>query len=97
MATVLVTCHPGAAEWARRHGIEAHQIDHLHPSSIQPGDLIIGTLPIHLAAEVTRRQARYLHLQLDLPVEARGKELSADAMDSYGARLIEFETRQVQR
>lgn len=57
---------------------------------VKPGDVIIGALPVHIIAEVNRRSARYLHLALDVPLEARGRELSAEEMRSYGCRLAEY-------
>ena len=43
-------------------------------------------LPVRLAAEACQRGAVYWHLSLDLPPEARGRGLSADEMDYFGAR-----------
>lgn len=65
-------------------------IAHLDPADVAPGDVVIGTLPVNLAAEVCARGARYLNLSLDLPPEARGRELTADDLESYGARVEEF-------
>jgi len=45
---------------------------------------------VHLAAEICDRGARYLHLTLDLPAAARGRDLSADEMERYGARLTDY-------
>ncbi len=86
----FVTRHPGAIEWARRQGIAAEAIDHLDPENIRRGDTVIGTLPVHLAAQVCARGGRYLHLALDLPPEARGRDLTAEDMEKYGARLEEY-------
>lgn len=87
----FVTRHPGAVEWARRQGLRIDQrIDHLDPEQIQPGDIVIGILPVNLAGEVCARQARFFNLSLDLPAEARGRELSADDMERYRARLEEY-------
>lgn len=87
----FVSRHHGALEWAHRHGIEVHElIAHFDPSIIHDGDLVIGTLPINIVAEVNRRGGEYIHLSLNLPVEARGKELTADDMDAYGASLKKF-------
>lgn len=88
MTTFFVTRHPGAIEWAQRRGLAVdRQLAHLDPAMVAPGDTVIGILPIHLAARVCERGARYLSLSLDLPPEARGRELSADELDTYGARL----------
>jgi len=94
MSTIAVTRHPGARAWLRRQGVAVDRIvEHLDLDQVEAGDTVIGTLPVHLAAEVCRRGARYLHLVLDLPPEARGRELSAEDMERYGARLAPYEVR----
>lgn len=91
MTTCFVTRHPGAVEWARRHGIMVdRRVTHLEPMDVETGDIVMGTLPVNLAAEVCARGARYLHLSLDLPSEARGLELTAADLDRFGAKLEEF-------
>lgn len=89
--TYFVTRHPGARTWAAEEGIAVDAvIDHLDPASIQPGDTVIGSLPVNLAAEVCERGGRYLHLSLDLPAELRGRELSAEDMRRVGARVEQY-------
>ena len=91
MTTYFVSRHPGAVEWARRRGITVDRhVAHLDPQIITKDDTVIGTLPVNLAAEVCAREARYLHLSLDLPTAARGRELSAEELDQYGARLERY-------
>lgn len=91
MTVFFISRHPGASEWATRQNIKVDQlISHLDPADIRPGDTIIGTLPVNLAAEVCSRGGRFFNLSLDLPPEARGMELSADEMEKYGARIEEF-------
>lgn len=88
MTTWFISRHPGTLEWAARQGLEVdRQAAHLDPALIQPGDVVIGTLPVNLAAEVCARGARFYNLSLDLPPEARGRELSADELERYGARI----------
>ena len=89
--TWFVSRHPGAVEWAARRGlIVDRQIAHLEVGEVKPGDTVIGTLPVNLAAEVCWRGARYLNLSLDLPESARGRELTADELERFGARLEPF-------
>jgi CRISPR-associated protein Csx16 len=77
-----------------RHGVRVdRQIAHLDPAQVQPGDTVIGALPVHLAAEVCRRGARYLHLSLDLLPQMRGRELSAEDLETCNARLEIFHVR----
>lgn len=91
MTIWFVTRHPGAVEWARRKGLRIdREVAHLDPERIAAGDTVVGILPVHLAARVCARGARYLNLSLDLPAQARGRELSADELEAYGARLEPF-------
>ncbi len=86
--TWFVSRHPGAVEWAERRGLRVERcVAHLDVSQVAAGDTVIGTLPINLAAEVCARGAQYLNLSLELPEEARGRELSADELERCGARL----------
>ncbi len=96
MTTFFVTRHKGAVEWAERQGITTDQtLTHLDLNNIKPGDVVIGTLPVHLAAEVCARKARYLHLAVDLPNERRGLELTAEDMARFGARLAEYRVERI--
>lgn len=96
MTTHLVTRHSGAIEWAARQGLAPDRVvPHLDPDDIRPGDVVVGTLPVHLAARVCARGGRYLNLSVDLPPEARGLELGADDLERYGARLEEYAVARV--
>lgn len=95
-AVWFVSRHPGAVEWAARQGLTVdRQVAHLDVAEVGEGDVVIGTLPVNLAAEVCARRARFLNLTLDLPPQARGRELSADELEGYGARLEEYEVRRI--
>lgn len=94
MTTYFVTRHPGAIEWAARRGLVVdRQLAHFDPAGIHPGDVVIGILPVHLAAAVCAEGARFFSLSLDLPPDARGRELSADELEQYGARIDEYDIR----
>lgn len=91
MTTYFITRHPGAKQWAQQEGFAIDQlVAHLDPEEVQPGDTVLGTLPVNLAAEVCHRGARYFHLSLELPPEWRGRELAVEDMRRFGARLEEF-------
>jgi CRISPR-associated protein Csx16 len=88
MTVFFVTRHGGAIEWAQRQGLKIdRQLDHLDPSIVEPGDTVIGILPVNLAARICERGAHFFNLSIDLPVDARGRELSADELEAYGARI----------
>lgn len=96
MSTWFISRHPGALEWVKRHGLQVDQYaTHLDPASVQPGDTVIGSLPVNLAAAVCQRGARYLHLSLELPAHLRGHELSADQLDALGARVQAYRVEQL--
>jgi len=89
--TYFVSRHPGAREWAAGEGFKVDQVvEHLNVDAITPGDTVIGSLPVNLAAEVCERGASYLHLVLPLAPTQRGQELSAADMRKQGARIEPF-------
>jgi len=93
----FVSRHAGAREWAaRRQLVVDHFHAHLDLDAVRPGDAVIGTLPIQLAAEVCARGAIYQHLTLTMPADWRGRELSADELEACGAGLTTFDIRQAQ-
>jgi len=88
--TYFISRHAGAHAWADRQGFVAEVVQHFDPAVVQPGDVVLGTLPVHLAAEVCENGGRYFHLEMDVPASLRGQELSADDMENLGASLTEF-------
>ena len=96
MTTWFVSRHPGALQWMQQCGpaFDCH-VTHLDPADVQRGDTVIGTLPVHLAAQVCARGAAYLHLVLDAPQAVRGRELSAHELLALGATLEPFDIRPV--
>ncbi len=92
MTTWFVSRHPGALQWMRQHGeaFDRH-VPHLDSTQVQPGDTVIGTLPVNLAAQVCAAGARYMHLSLHLPAHWRGQELNAEQLDDAQAILREFD------
>lgn len=96
MTTYFVSRHPGALDWAQSEGLAVDcVVAHLDPARIVPGDVLIGSLPVNLAAEVCARGGRYLHLSLRLPPEWRGQELSAEQMRACGACIEEYQVRRL--
>lgn len=94
MTRWFVSRHPGAHDWLAAQGLPVDRlVPHLHADDVADGDTVIGTLPMHMVAALCERGVRYVHLALDLPLEARGRELTAEEMDRYGARLIRYEVR----
>lgn len=91
MSTFFVSRHPGAIEWAAQQKLTVtHFVPHLAIAQVQPGDMVIGSLPVNLAAQVCARGASYWHLSLELPADQRGRELSVDDLQRLGAHLQPF-------
>ena len=97
--TIIVTRHEAAVEWLRKSypegaAGEVTRIGHMDWRVIErlrPGDKVIGVLPIHLVAELTRRGVTYFGISIpNLPKGMRGTELSADEMEQFGAHLTEY-------
>ena len=98
MTTYFVTRHSGARDWAAQEGIVVDEVvSHLDTTVIAPGDRVIGSLPVNLAAEVCGRGGRYLHLSVDLPPELRGRELTAEEMRACAARIEEYRVERGER
>lgn len=96
MATYFISRHAGAIDWAEAEGFHVDKrLAHFDVSIIQEGDTVLGTLPINLVAEVNARGGRYFHLTLELPAEARGKELTAEDMRRFGACLAGYYAQKI--
>lgn len=97
MTTYFISRHPGAVAWAERKNLHVDQLlAHLDVGQIQPGDTVIGSLPVNLAAQVCAVKAAYWHLSLELPAQLRGQELSADDLEHLGARIEAYDIQKVQ-
>lgn len=95
MTTYFISRHPGAVAWAEQEGFHVdEQLAHFDVDVVQPGDVVLGTLPINLVAALNERGGRYYHLTLALPAEMRGQELTAEAMRQYGAALSGYRAEQ---
>jgi len=87
----LVSRHPGTVRWLKHQGIQIDRhVDHLDIDQVKPGDTVIGTLPVNLAAKVCAKPAQYCHLSLEVPAELRGKDLSENELDQLNASLENF-------
>lgn len=91
MSVWFVSRHPGAIAWAKNQNLGInHWRTHLAIDEVASGDTVIGTLPVHLAAEVCARKARFFALSMELSVDQRGRELSCETMQTMNCSLQEF-------
>lgn len=92
----FVSRHPGARDWMMSQGLLVDEVvEHIGIDQLHSGDVVIGSLPVNLAAHVCACGARYVHLTLDLPLEARGRDLTMEEMRRYGARVEEYQVRKI--
>jgi CRISPR-associated protein Csx16 len=91
MTIWFVSRHAGAQAWAAAQGLLIDQyLAHLDTALIKPDDIVMGNLPVNLAAHVCSKGARFFNLSMDLPAHWRGRELSCDELHGCNARLEEF-------
>ncbi len=79
---LVVTKHKGLVEFLRKRGLvddTVQVVAHVNDPSILDGKVVAGVLPVHLAARCTA----YCSVNLELPFELRGKELSAEQTEEF--------------
>jgi CRISPR-associated protein Csx16 len=85
----FVSRHVGAIEWAQSKALPVDIcVHHLDLARVRANDVVIGMLPVHMAAAVCAKGARYYHLAIDVAAADRGRELSPVELDAAGARLV---------
>ena len=91
MAVWFVSRHPGAIEWVKLQNIQIDRFEnHLDTSLVQACDVVIGTLPIHLAAEVCQKGAKFYFLSINVTPEQRGTELTCKQLTEQQCSIQPF-------
>jgi len=88
MKTVVVTRHAGALEWLRKHHPEFEDCEvlaHARPEDLI-GNRVVGVLPVHMASMC----AEYWHLEMTVPPDCRGKELTVEDMERFGCHITRY-------
>ena len=101
MTTYLITRHEGTRIWAEakaRHGQLPFTIDrtldHLDLSILKKGDVVVGTLPIRMVAELQAKGVKFWSLDIETPPAERGKELTGVQVYRLGGRFARYEVKQ---
>lgn len=84
---LIVSRHAGAVEWLRQHSIVGEVVAHVSGPEQVRGRVVIGALPLHLAAEAEAI------ISIDMPglaPEQRGRDLTPAEMDTAGATLSRY-------
>ena len=87
---VIVTRHEGLVKWLASRGIKGRVIVQVKPEDIVGKD-VYGNLPLHLAA-TTRTIST---VDMNLPFDKRGQDLSEEEMDKYNPILHTYQVREV--
>jgi CRISPR-associated protein Csx16 len=97
MTVYVVSRHAGAVEWVRRRlpvADELQVLAHVPEDQVfKPGDRVCGVLPLALAARICLQGAAPMVIDVNLPLDMRGRELSADELEALQARLVRYEVR----
>ena len=88
--TIIVTRHSGLVEWLNRQGITGEVKTSVTVDDIK-GKHVVGALPAHIA-----QYAAYVtSVDYTCPFEQRGKDLTADQLELYGAKLFNYRVNPV--
>ena len=91
MTVWFISRHQGAIDWIAQQSINIDRFkQHLDINDIQADDIVIGTLPIHLAAQVCEKGAKFYFLSVNVTKEQRGKELTAKQLTEQYCSLQPF-------
>lgn len=91
MAVWFVSRHQGAIDWMKTQPIEVdHWVSHLDVECIQTQDVVIGTLPLHMVAQICEKGAQFYCLSIHIQETQRGQELTATQLDQYACTLQPF-------
>lgn len=93
----FVSRHPGAIAWIKKQTewkVDAF-ITHLDIDTIKAGDIVLGTLPIHLAALVCQKGAEFYFLTVPQEENRRGTEYSIEEMLNMKCFLQRYEVNAI--
>lgn len=91
MTIWFVSRHAGAIAWAKGQNLPVDRwVTHLDSRQVTAGDTVIGTLPVHIAADICARGARFFFLELHLDLNQRGMELTESDMLKANCSVREY-------
>lgn len=95
MKVLIVTRHQATVEWIKSTLLPTDEVSvvaHYAPGAEDSFDYVVSILPMNLVADMYVRnpQIRYYQVSMEVPEEFRGKELSIEQMEAFGARLVQY-------
>ena len=106
----IVTRHDAAAEWILDNMEKQFRFEGSMPYAamrlrhfamddigcITRGDIVVGVLPLHIAACVCTRGARFVSLQMTVPPNLRGVDITYEQMvEECLPRLTEYKIEEI--
>lgn len=80
----VVTRHEPTVELLRNNGIKGEVHEHIDLNRLdemfKPGDTVVGVLPIHIIAELNKRDINFLSFEIDVPKNLRNVTLSQEVI-----------------
>lgn len=96
MTTWFISRHQGAIDWIKQQPVEIDRFEsHLDVNLIQANDVVIGTLPVHLAAQVCAKGAKFYFLSVNVTPEQRGTELTAEELIAQHCTIEPFSIQKI--
>lgn len=92
---IVVTRHPALTDYAREIGLvgdDVRVIAHVDDPTVLDGQVVVGVLPMHLAA----RCAAVCEIPLALTAEDRGKDLPIERLREIAGEPCWYEIRRVE-
>ncbi len=99
MRRYLVSRHGVALDWVSAQGFVVDEVlshfDDACLERVQAGDVVMGTLPIQIVAELTLKGVCYYHLLIPLTSELRGRTLTLEELNSLDVQLVAFTAKKI--
>ena len=87
---LIVTRHPALVEFLRQRGITGRVVSHATKEDVKD-KVVCGVLPLNLASLAKR----VISVDLELPAEKRGCELTLDEVEKYFVGMETYEVRKI--
>lgn len=88
---IIVSRHQGLVEWLASHGITGQVITHVTDINDIKNKHVIGVLPLHLASQCSTITT----IDMNLPPDKRGVDLSPTEMDHYNATMNTYQVTKI--
>lgn len=86
----IITRHAGLVEWLKRKGIVGDVIAQATKEDVLNND-VVGVLPLNLACYANQITT----VDMNLPLDKRGVDISPEEMDLYGAKLSTYSVTKI--